>query len=107
MIPENFVLQWQENAPWQSLSMVEHDLVISRTLIDLYQNDVVRNALVFRGGTALNKLYIKPPARYSEDIDLVQQTSAPIGPVIDAIREALKPWFGEPKRIQTIMTPIK
>jgi predicted nucleotidyltransferase component of viral defense system len=101
MIPENFVLQWQENALWQSLSMVEHDLVISRALIDLYQNKVIRDALVFRGGTALNKLYINPPARYSEDIDLVQLTSAPIGPVIDAIRDALNSWLGEPKRIQT------
>lgn len=101
MIPENFVLQWKEKAPWQSLSMVEHDLVISRALVDLYQNETISNALVFRGGTALNKLYINPPARYSEDIDLVQLKSAPIGPVIDAIRDALFPWFGEPKRIRT------
>lgn len=98
MIPENYVQQWQEYAPWQSLSMVEHDLVISRALVALFKNEVIRNSLVFRGGTALNKLYIKPPARYSEDIDLVQMHPAPIGSVINAIREVLDPWLREPKR---------
>jgi len=28
--------------------------------------------LPFRGGTALFKLHVRPAARYSEDIDLVQ-----------------------------------
>jgi predicted nucleotidyltransferase component of viral defense system len=98
MIPENYVQQWQEYAPWQSLSMVEHDLVISRALVVLFNHETIRNSLVFRGGTALNKLYINPPARYSEDIDLVQIHRAPIGSVITAIREVLDPWLGEPKR---------
>lgn len=98
MIPENYVQQWQENAPWQSLSMVEHDLVISRALVALFKHATIKNSLVFRGGTALNKLYINPPARYSEDIDLVQIHPAPIGSVITSIREVLDPWLGEPKR---------
>lgn len=97
MIPENFIEKWRENAKWQTPAQVEQDLVISRALIDLYNNPHVQEALVFRGGTALNKLFLKPAARYSEDIDFVQKNPDPIGQTIDAIRGALKPWLGEPK----------
>ena len=54
--------------------------------------------LAFRGGTALYKLHLRPAARYSEDIDLVQITAGPIGGVLDAIRRALDPWLGLPRR---------
>lgn len=102
MIPTGFVESWgQSKAPWQTLAMVEQDLVISRALVELFNNDIIKNNLIFRGGTALNKLYLKPPARYSEDLDFVQTRPEPIGPTIDAIRVALSPWLGEPKRKQT------
>jgi predicted nucleotidyltransferase component of viral defense system len=78
--------------------MIEQDLILSRALIDLYNSPIIANSLAFRGGTALNKLFLKPSARYSEDIDLVQQRSEPIGEVIDAIRSTLDSWLGEPKR---------
>ena len=79
------------------LAQIEQDLVISRALVALYNDSCIKEALVFRGGTALNKLFLKPPARYSEDIDFVQKNSNPIGHTIDAIRELLSPWLGEPK----------
>jgi len=97
MIPETFVEQWRADAKWQTLDMVEKDLVISRALIDLYNDEHIAESLLFRGGTALNKLFIKPPARYSEDIDFVQRKAEPIGATIDKIRIVLKPWLGEPK----------
>ncbi len=98
MIPENFIEQWRPNAPWQTLAMIEQDLIISRALVELFNQPLIKSSLVFRGGTALNKLYIQPPARYSEDIDLVQIRAEPIGEVINAIRKALDHWLGEPKR---------
>ena len=98
MIPQRFIEQWQGRAPWQNLAMVEQDLIISRALVDLYQHEKVKQSLVFRGGTALNKLYIQPPARYSEDLDFVQSQSEPIGETINAIRFQLDPWLGEPRR---------
>lgn len=98
MIPDLYIEQWRAFAPWKSLPMVEQDLIISRALIDLFNHPLVRESLVFRGGTALNKLYIDPPARYSEDIDLVQIKPEPIGKTLDAIREVLDPWLGEPQR---------
>jgi predicted nucleotidyltransferase component of viral defense system len=96
MIPENFIEQWRVNAPWQTLAMVEQDLIISRVLVDLYNDPTIQNSLAFRGGTALNKLHIKP-ARYSEDIDLVQIKPESIGNTIGAIRSVLREWLGEPR----------
>ena len=97
MIPEIFIEQWRSIVKWQALEQIEQDLIISRALVDLYNDPHVREALVFRGGTALNKLFIKLPARYSEDIDFVQKNSDPIGQTIDAIRKALNPWLGDPR----------
>jgi predicted nucleotidyltransferase component of viral defense system len=97
MIPQNFIEQWRNYVKWRTLSQIEQDLIISRALVDLYNDHYIKDALVFRGGTALNKLFLKPPARYSEDIDFVQKRPEPIGKTIDAIRKLLKPWLGEPK----------
>jgi len=98
MIPKSFIEQWHQQAPWQTLSMVEQDLIISRALVDIYSQPKVKSSLAFRGGTALNKLFIQPPSRYSEDIDLVQLKPEAIGDTLSAIRQVLDPWLGEPKR---------
>lgn len=96
MIPEIFIMAWCEYAKWQTLAQIEQDLIISRALVDLYNDPYIKDALVFRGGTALNKLYIAPGARYSEDIDFVQKRAEGVGSTIDAIRAVLKPWLGDP-----------
>lgn len=97
MIPNIFIENWSKTVKWQTLAQIEQDLIISRALIDLYNDPHIKNALVFRGGTALNKLFISPPSRYSEDIDFVQKNADPIGQTINAIRSVLKPWLGDPK----------
>ncbi|WP_439102350.1 nucleotidyl transferase AbiEii/AbiGii toxin family protein [Congregibacter sp.] len=99
MIPRDYITEWRDKAPWVDDAQVEQDLVISRALIDIFSHKTLRHALAFRGGTALFKLHL-PAARYSEDIDLVQVTAEPAGPVMDALREVLDPWLGEPKRKQ-------
>lgn len=96
MIPRAHITAWRRNAPWPSDAQVEQDLVVTRALVDLYSKPAIAESMVFRGGTALHKLYFDPPARYSEDIDLVQGEAKPIGPVIDAIRESVGFWLGEP-----------
>ncbi len=78
--------------------MVEQDLVLSRALVALFREPVVRETLLFRGGTALYKLHVRPAARFSEDIDLVQARAGPIGPALTGIRRALDPWLGRPRR---------
>ena len=97
MIPDFCLTEWRQQVPWVEDYQVEQDLIISRALVSLYERPKIKNSLVFRGGTALNKFYIKPAARYSEDIDLVQIVSEPIGKTLDEIRIALS-WLGEPTR---------
>jgi predicted nucleotidyltransferase component of viral defense system len=75
--------------------MVEQDLIISRIVVELFSDPFLRDALIFRGGTALYKLCFPRPLRYSEDVDLVQREAAPIGPIFDAVRRALGGWLGE------------
>lgn len=98
MIPERYVEEGWKHTPWQFLPMIEQDMIISRALVELYSNPNIKEKLIFRGGTALNKLFMNPAARYSEDIDLVQIKAEPIGIMIDIIRDVLNPWLGEPKR---------
>ena len=101
MIPHDYITEWRAQAPWIQDSQVEQDLVISRALVAIFTHPLLGECLAFRGGTALYKLHVKPPARYSEDIDLVQINAEPAGPVMDALREVLDPWLGVPRWKQT------
>ncbi len=98
MIQQNFILDWRNAAPWFLDSQVEQDLILSRALVEIFRDDRVSNSLVLRGGTALHKLYADKPFRYSEDIDLVQHTEGPIGPILDGLRDRLDPLLGKPRR---------
>ena len=101
MIPRDYITEWRRGAPWVQDFQVEQDLVISRALVEIFSNPLLHEALAFRGGTALYKLHLKPPARYSEDIDLVQTKAEAAGPMMDALRGVLEPWLGKPKWKQT------
>ena len=89
MIPRAYIIEWQKNAPWQSNAQVEQDLVIERALVELFSDDMIRETLAFRGGTALHKIFLKPQVRYSEDIDLVQIKAGDIGKILTQIRKKL------------------
>jgi hypothetical protein len=56
--------------------------------MDIYSDQYLIKRLVFRTGVALHKLYLLPPARHSEVINLVQITAKPI----DKFREVLSFW---------------
>ncbi len=87
MIPQRYLEEWKTQATWPTDAQVEQDLIIARALVEIFSDDLLKNALTFRGGTALHKLYLQPQARYSEDIDLVQINSDPINPILKQIRE--------------------
>lgn len=101
MIPRDYITEWRENAPWVQDFQVEQDLVICRALVNIFTHPLLRDALAFRGGTALYKLYLSPAARYSEDIDLVQVNAGVAGDMMDALREVLGHWLGRPNWKQT------
>jgi predicted nucleotidyltransferase component of viral defense system len=97
VIPRDYITEWRAQAPWVQDFQVEQDLIISRALLEIFKHPLLAKFLAFRGGTAIYKLYVQPPARYSEDIDLVQVNAAPAGPVMEALREVLDPWLGKPQ----------
>ncbi len=97
MIPRDYITEWRAQAPWVEDFQVEQDLVISRALLAIFTHPLLGKSLAFRGGTAIYKLHVKPPARYSEDIDLVQITAEPAGPVMNVLRKVLDPWLGKPQ----------
>lgn len=101
MIPQADIVAWRHVAPWAEDGMVEQDLALSRALVEIYSDPMLAPALAFRGGTALHKLVLLPPSRYSEDLDFVQVEPGPIGGLIDAVRTRLDSWLGEPTRDRT------
>lgn len=98
MIPKDYITAWRTHAPWRQDAQVEQDLVISRAIVEMFRVEDITGRLALRGGTALNKLYLQPGARYSEDIDLVQIRPEPIGETFDLVRRVLDPWLGQPQR---------
>jgi predicted nucleotidyltransferase component of viral defense system len=89
MIPRPYIAKWQQHAPWKDFTQVEQDLIISRTLLEIFSDDFLMDNLAFRGGTALHKLYLNPAPRYSEDIDLVQIKPGPIKPIMQRLGEVI------------------
>ncbi len=89
MIPQAEIISWQNIVQWGGLDQVEHDLVLARAICELYQHPLIKENLVFRGGTALHKLFFDKAGRFSEDLDFVQTKAEPIGKTVDAIRVIL------------------
>jgi len=100
VIPSAFIDAWKNEAPWQDMAQVEQDLVLCRAIAAVFADPFLSERLAFRGGTALHKLYLLPPSRYSEDLDLVQRDAGPIGPVLDRLHLVLDPWLGKPRTKQ-------
>ena len=101
MIPRRYIEEWRKFAPWPENGQVEQDLIIGRMLVELFSDPFLNENLAFRGGTALHKLFLKPQARYSEDIDLVQIKPGPIKPILVKIREKLSPFLGTKRKIES------
>jgi len=96
MIPITDIRAWGNVVPWKNAEQIEQDLVISRSLVEIYSDKYLSENLALRGGTALHKLFFTSQPRYSEDIDLVQKDAGPIKDIITGLRTALA-FLGEPK----------
>jgi len=101
MIPIAYITEWKNVAPWADDAQVEQDLILSRVIVEIFNDPYLKQELAFRGGTALHKLFFSPAARYSEDIDLVRASKGPIGEIIDKLKAQLSPWLGNPQIIRT------
>lgn len=86
MIPAANITAWRRQAPWPEDNQVEQDLVLSRLMVEIANDELLGPELVFRGGTCLHKLHLPVPLRYSEDLDYVRRTKSGIKDLLSALR---------------------
>lgn len=80
--------------PWPEQRQVEQDLLLSLAMVAVFQDDFLSSQVAMRGGTLLHKVYLPPPARYSEDIDLVVVGKRPKEHIRAALKRVLRPVLG-------------
>ncbi len=85
MIPATAITAWGVQRPWPTPEQIEQDLLLSRAICAIASDSYLGEELVFRGGTALHKLHLQQPFRYSEDLDYVRRTSGGIAPLTQAL----------------------
>jgi predicted nucleotidyltransferase component of viral defense system len=91
------VLAHQAAVPWPSQRQVEQDLLLCRAMAVLFNDTFLHAQIAMRGGTLLHKVHLAPPARYSEDIDLVVFGDRPEDHIRKALRRVLRDVLGIPK----------
>lgn len=87
MITGPDIAHWRGVVPWPTNPQVAQDLVLSRLIIEIANDPLLGDELVFRGGTCFHKLWLDRPWRYSEDLDYVRRSEGGVGPILDALRE--------------------
>lgn len=92
------ILAHQSVVPWPNLFQVEQDLLLCRAMTSLFEDSFLQGQIAMRGGTLLHKVYLAPPARYSEDIDLVVVGNRPEGHIRKALNRVLRDVLGTPKQ---------
>ena len=91
------ILAHQVIVPWGAQYQVEQDLLLCRAMVALFEDKFLSSQIAMRGGTLLHKVHLAPPARYSEDIDLVVVGTRPADHIRRAIRRVLTDVLGAPK----------
>ena len=91
------ILAHQAVVPWAAQYQVEQDLLLCRAMVALFDDKFLSSQIAMRGGTLLHKVHLAPPARYSEDIDLVVVGTRPADHIRRAIRRVLTDVLGTPK----------
>lgn len=91
------ILAHQAVVPWAAQYQVEQDLLLCRAMVALFDDKFLNSQIAMRGGTLLHKVHLAPPARYSEDIDLVVVGTRPPDHIRRAIRRVLTDALGAPK----------
>jgi predicted nucleotidyltransferase component of viral defense system len=71
-ITERTLRNWADLIGIDNLTLAEHDYRISYLLNDIYSNEFLKDRLLLKGGTAINKLYLKSLSRFSVDLDFNQ-----------------------------------
>jgi hypothetical protein len=65
MIAPAYTTEWSQQCQWISPAQVEQDLALSRSLVEIYSDPILRERLLFRGGNALHKIVLRPAHKSS------------------------------------------
>lgn len=87
MIAADAITAWAVDHPWPTRLQIEQDLLLSRAICEIAADPYLGGELVFRGGTALHKLHLPRPYRYSEDLDYVRSTAGGIAELTRALTQ--------------------
>jgi len=87
MIPYNTVTAWGVTHPWATREQIEQDMLLSKAMCDIFNHPTLSEELVFRGGTALHKLILDEPYRFSEDLDFIRTHQGGIGDIMSNLTE--------------------
>lgn len=85
MIPRPAITAWGRRMAWPTEEQVEQDLLLSRLIVEIANDDYLGQELVFRGGTCLHKVRLSAGERYSEDLDYVRRSSGGIAEITRAV----------------------
>jgi predicted nucleotidyltransferase component of viral defense system len=85
MIPRPAIVEWGRGVSWPTLDQIEQDLLLSRLIVEIANDEYLGEELVFRGGTCLHKLRLPAPYRYSEDLDYVRRSGGGIAEITRAL----------------------
>jgi predicted nucleotidyltransferase component of viral defense system len=91
------ILAHQAVVPWAAQYQVEQDLLLCRAMVALFDDKFLSSQIAMRGGTLLHKVHLAPPARYSEDIDLVVVGTRPADHIRRAMHRMLSDVLGMPQ----------
>ncbi len=85
MIPAADIVAWSRIVAWPTGDQVEQDLLLSRLIVEIANDEYLGGELVFRGGTCLHKVCLPFPWRYSEDLDYVRRSGGGIAELTRAL----------------------
>ncbi len=85
MIPAADIVAWSRIVGWPTGDQVEQDLLLSRLIVEIANDEYLGGELVFRGGTCLHKVCLPFPWRYSEDLDYVRRSGGGIAELTRAL----------------------
>ena len=88
MIPRHEIDAAAQQHPGWDIQQVEQDIVLTRLMAEIANDQHLAGALVLKGGTCLHKLWLPEPWRYSKDLDYARTEDTPMGAIFDALRAA-------------------
>jgi predicted nucleotidyltransferase component of viral defense system len=87
MIPAAVISEWGRIRPWPDRLAIEQDLLLSRLLVAIYEDPLLREGLVLWGGACIHKVYLPSPRRYSKDLDFICRPGTDCRDVLRALWE--------------------